>query len=80
MTRPSASSEPAAYSQIPFQLLLLFAALFAVFLFIERRATIGRNIYATGGNLEAARLAGLRVDLTRFLLYVASGLSAALWG
>lgn len=64
---------------IPFQL-LLFAVLFAVFLFIERRATIGRNIYATGGNLEAARLAGLRVDLTRFLLYVASGLSAALSG
>ncbi|HEV2514341.1 MAG TPA: ABC transporter permease [Devosia sp.] len=64
---------------VPFQL-LLFLVLFGVFLFVERRATIGRNIYATGGNLEAARLAGLRVDLTRFLLYVVSGLSAAVSG
>ena len=64
---------------VPFQL-LIFLALFAVSLFVERKTTIGRNVFATGGNLEAARLAGLRVDLTRFLLYVGSGLSAAVSG
>jgi ribose transport system permease protein len=40
----------------------------------------GRNIYAVGGNPEAARLAGIEVDLYRFLPYVFSGFCAALSG
>lgn len=42
--------------------------------------TIGRNIYAMGGNAEAARLAGLNLAKYRMGLYTASGLLAGLSG
>lgn len=40
----------------------------------------GHQIYAVGGNYEAARLAGLRVDAVRSSTYVLSGAVAALGG
>ena len=41
---------------------------------------IGRAIYAIGGNAEAARAAGIRVERITFCLYVVGGLLAALAG
>jgi ribose transport system permease protein len=64
---------------IPFPL-ILFAVVFALAIFIERMTRFGRTYYAIGGSLEAARLAGLRVSLTSFILYVVSGLSAGIAG
>lgn len=40
----------------------------------------GRQLYAIGGNEEAARLSGVPVHLTKVLAYVASGLMAAVAG
>jgi ribose transport system permease protein len=40
----------------------------------------GRHIYAVGGNPEAARLSGIRVDLVKGSAYVLSGLAAGLAG
>ncbi|MEA2584261.1 MAG: ribose transport system permease protein [Thermomicrobiales bacterium] len=40
----------------------------------------GRNIYAIGGNPQAARVSGLNVQRTKFLLFVASATLAALAG
>lgn len=60
--------------------LVIFLAIFAVGLFLERRMSVGRKLYAVGGNLEAARLSGIKVDRIRVLLYVASSISAALAG
>jgi ribose transport system permease protein len=40
----------------------------------------GRQIYAIGGNEEAARLSGVPVKLTKVLAYAASGLLAAVAG
>jgi ribose transport system permease protein len=40
----------------------------------------GRQLYAVGGNEEAARLSGVPVNLTKLLAYVASGLLAAVAG
>ena len=40
----------------------------------------GRYIYATGGNAEAARLSGVRVNLVRGSTYAISGLSAGIAG
>ena len=40
------------------------------------RTTAGRYMYAAGGNAEAARLAGVRVDGVRILTFVLSGLAA----
>lgn len=42
--------------------------------------TYGRRIYAAGGNPEAARLSGIRVNLVRTSTYAISGLSAGLAG
>ena len=44
------------------------------------RTIYGRNVYAVGGNAEAARLSGKRVDLIRTTTYVISGTLAALGG
>ena len=44
------------------------------------RTTYGRAIYAVGGNIEAARLAGIRVGLTRVTVFMLSGGMAALAG
>ncbi len=40
----------------------------------------GRQLFAIGGNEEAARLSGVPVNLTKVLAYVASGLLAAVAG
>lgn len=44
------------------------------------RTTIGRAIYAVGGNPEAARLVGVRVGGVRTFVYVVSGVCAGLAG
>jgi ribose transport system permease protein len=44
------------------------------------RATIGRYMYASGGNAEAARLSGVRVNWTRIVAFMFSGGAAALAG
>ncbi len=44
------------------------------------RTTLGRYIYASGGNEEAARLSGVRVGAVRTITYVLSGLAAGLAG
>jgi ribose transport system permease protein len=44
------------------------------------RTTFGRYVYATGGNTEAARLAGVRTDTIRIATFALSGTAAALAG
>ena len=44
------------------------------------RTTAGRYMYAAGSNAEAARLAGVRVQLIRLVTFVISGGAAALAG
>ncbi len=48
--------------------------------FLLSRTVYGRSIYAIGGNSEAARLSGLRVDLLRASTYVISALCAGVAG
>jgi len=58
----------------PVILVALFSAAFYVFL---NRTTVGRDIYAIGGNPQAARLSGIPVDARLILVYALSGLTAA---
>lgn len=51
-----------------------------VFVYIAHHTKFGRTIYAVGGNEQSARLMGLPVDRTKFLVYVVSGLSASVAG
>ncbi|WP_424932339.1 ABC transporter permease [Amaricoccus macauensis] len=59
-------------------ILLLIVALAAAYLL--RRRQIGRHIYATGSNEEAARLSGVRVDQVKLTAYTMSGALAGLAG
>jgi ribose transport system permease protein len=45
-----------------------------------RRTTIGRDLYATGGNREIARLVGINTDLYKIACFVLTGMLAALAG
>lgn len=47
---------------------------------VLRYTTFGRALYAIGGNREAARLAGIRVDLVSTTVYMISGALAAFAG
>jgi ribose transport system permease protein len=44
------------------------------------RTTFGRYVYATGGNAEAARLGGVRINTVRVTTFALSGAAAALAG
>jgi ribose transport system permease protein len=48
--------------------------------FILARTTLGRYMYAAGGNANAARLAGVRVYQVRIIAFALSGTAAALGG
>lgn len=55
-------------------------ACFAAFGFLLRSTTFGRNTLAVGGNVEAARLAGLPVDRIKIIIFTAQGLMAGFAG
>ena len=48
--------------------------------YVLERTPLGRRVYATGGNIEAARLAGVRVSLVTVSALVACGAIAAFSG
>ncbi|WAJ28304.1 ABC transporter permease subunit [Antarcticirhabdus aurantiaca] len=48
--------------------------------FILKRTVLGTWIYAVGGNVEAARLTGIKVSLVLLFVYAMSGLLAGLGG
>jgi len=55
--------------------------LFLIFwTFVAKRTTFGRHVYATGGNAEAARRAGIIVPRIRILVFMISGLMAGVGG
>jgi ribose transport system permease protein len=58
---------------------LMVAAVIALGIVLAR-TTAGRYMYAVGGNAEAARLAGVRVNAVRVLTFVLSGTAAGLAG
>ena len=55
-------------------------AVAVVLYYVTEWTTIGRYVYGTGGNIEAARLVGIRVDRVQTGALVASGFLAALAG
>jgi ribose transport system permease protein len=58
---------------------IMLIAVIALGLFLAR-TTVGRYMYAAGGNGEAARIAGVRVNLVRVISFMLSGGAAALAG
>lgn len=64
---------------IPLPVIILIVS-FLVFGVILGKTRFGRNVYATGGNAAAARLAGIKINQIKFKLFVISACLASLGG
>ena len=62
---------------VPVIIMLVITIVATIFL---SKTTLGRYIYAVGGNEEAARLAGINVSRVKMFVYTMSGLLAAVSG
>jgi putative multiple sugar transport system permease protein len=69
----------ASYEGIP-NLLIILVLLIAAYTFITNRTVIGRHIYATGGNVKAAALSGIKTKRVTFMVFVNMGVLSALAG
>ncbi|MDF2751762.1 MAG: rbsC [Gaiellaceae bacterium] len=58
----------------------LMAGTFLVALYVQRSTYFGRDVYAVGGNADAARLSGIKVARTIIAVYAISGLLAGVGG
>jgi putative multiple sugar transport system permease protein len=67
------------YKGLP-NVLILMAGLILIYQFVTNRTTIGRRIYALGGNEKAARLSGVNTARLSFLTFVNMGVLAAVAG
>jgi D-xylose transport system permease protein len=66
-----------SYKGIPFPIIFVIV-LALIFSFIATRTTLGRHIYAIGGNLEAARLSGINIKAKTLVVFLFSGLLGAI--
>ena len=60
--------------------LVLMLVIFSLGHVLMSRTTLGRHVYAIGGNRHAARLSGIRVNRVLLVVYTASGALAGLGG
>jgi ribose transport system permease protein len=58
--------------------LFIAIAFFAILHLLTTRTALGRAIYLTGGNEEAARLSGIDTGKVKLICYLISGLTVAL--
>jgi rhamnose transport system permease protein len=70
---------PFGQNTVPWLVVISIVFAIATLLFLQFSIT-GRNIYAVGGNPEAARLRGVPVNRVIFLVYVLAGASSGLAG
>ncbi|MGB9856888.1 MAG: ABC transporter permease [Dictyoglomaceae bacterium] len=64
---------------IPFPTIILIIFAILAF-FITKYTVLGRNLYAVGGNIEAARLSGIDVDKVRIFTYIFGSFLAGITG
>ncbi|WP_399131073.1 sugar ABC transporter permease [Streptomyces sp. ITFR-16] len=72
-------NEPDGARGLPLAL-VLFLAVLVIADFVARRTTFGRQVFAVGGNPEAARRAGISVDRIRIIVFALSGTLGAFGG
>lgn len=60
--------------------IILMALLYLIATVILNHTAFGRYVYAIGGNEEAARLSGIRVNRIKIMVYMISGFTAAFAG
>jgi putative multiple sugar transport system permease protein len=69
----------ASYKGLPV-VLLVMSALIGLFIFVTRMTTIGRRVYAMGGNIKAAQLSGIKTERLTLFVFVNMGVLSALGG
>jgi len=69
----------ASYRGLP-NVLVVMGILIAIFVFMTKRMTFGRRIYALGGNVKAAALSGIKTERLTFYVFAIMGVLAALAG
>jgi putative multiple sugar transport system permease protein len=73
------SYQLSSYRGLP-EVLIIMGVLTLIYAFVTTRMTIGRRIYALGGNRLAAQLSGIRTERLTFFTFVNMGLLAGLAG
>ena len=69
----------ASYKGLP-NVLVIMGGLILFYAFVTTRTTVGRRVYALGGNVLAARLSGIRTERLTFLTFANMGALAGLAG
>ena len=69
----------ASYRGLP-NVLIVMLLLMLLYDFVTSRTTLGRRIYALGGNEKAARLSGIKTERLTFYTFINMGVLAALAG
>ena len=69
----------ASYKGIP-TVLIWIALVLGVFAYITSKTTLGRNLYAVGGNEKATRLSGINTKMVMFSAYTLMGLLSGFAG
>ncbi|RYH05557.1 MAG: sugar ABC transporter permease, partial [Alphaproteobacteria bacterium] len=67
------------YRGLP-NVLVIMGLLIAIYTFVTTRSTVGRRVYAMGGNEKAAKLSGINTERLTFYAFVNMGVLAALAG
>lgn len=67
------------YKGLPYQTLILFIVLIFLFV-ISAKTRFGRHLYAIGGNEQAARLSGIKVERKIVAVYALMGMLAGIAG
>ncbi len=68
-----------SYKGLPNVLIVMLLLMFA-YDFVTSKTTVGRRIYALGGNEKAARLSGIKTERLTFYTFINMGVLAALAG
>lgn len=69
----------ASYKGLP-NVLIVMLLLMLVYDFVTSRTTLGRRIYALGGNEKAAKLSGIKTERLTFYTFINMGVLSALAG
>lgn len=64
---------------VPIPAILAFVIV-GVWIFISTQTEFGRRIFAVGGNAQAARVSGIKVERMKMLLFVLAGITSAIAG
>jgi putative multiple sugar transport system permease protein len=69
----------ASYKGLPNVLIVMFV-LMVLYTFVTNRTTIGRRVYAVGGNEKAAKLSGIKTERVTFYTFINMGVLSGLAG